>query len=59
MSCLLLVESLVLGLLKSVLLATLKHLKMTGFFGEGALSQSDQAGGVLLLGNQLSIRPRA
>jgi hypothetical protein len=38
---LLVVESLVLCLLESVLLATLEHLEVPGFLGERALSQSD------------------
>jgi hypothetical protein len=48
-NCLLLVvESLVLCLLESVLLATLEHLEVTGFFGERAFGQGDQTSGMLL-----------
>jgi hypothetical protein len=47
---LLVVESLVLCLLESVLLATLKHLEMPGLFGERALSQGNQTSGMLLFG---------
>lgn len=50
MACLLLVEGLVLGLLESVLLAALEHLKMSGFFGERALGQGNQTSRMLLVG---------
>jgi len=55
---LLFAESLVFGLLKSILLATLEHLKMTSFFGERALGQSDQTSGMLLVGSQLVLTLR-
>lgn len=50
MACLLLVEGLVFGLLESVLLAALEHLKMSGFFGERALGQGNQTSRMLLVG---------